>query len=1098
MTVSVSSMQQKAVSLDQLQINKNTKDQSLINQERGNGIEQVSQLQGTSLNASVRLVQNYREMIQEMTSHMDTSGQNAVETIVADATNALKSLRDNLTDDDLKNMLDDGLDAEVTSLETVARIMKYNKALVKAKDTQSLSELVNQAVSKLASNYQDESLLRDAVTALESQEVTIKKNQVDTLLAGYQTYESFKSIDSETAANLLQKLQNTNNAITVDEIYKALHAASIPTTSTGMEDDQLTELVTNYLNKEGLSVDDASIEGAKLLVERQVPISAESIAFVQDPEAYLSGITRLERMTDMAEAMAEGDKPTSIVIDELAFINDEKLIANQSSKLDSGDTSDLLTISQDRMDVINTIISSVGSATEEQTLSAVLLNKHLSLGAFAQSLTKTSQDEVASKASELAQDSSELKAVALESVTFMRQLSEIRLKMTSDVAVRMEQQGIMIDTASIEDVISRLKSEETALSAIRLQAYGDDYPAEKSLALAETIEATQDQLTYLSSNKSDIAYRLMNQVTNVSVGEVINSAESEAIDEQASHIMERLTAMGRAEGSYESSMTEVRSDLGDRIERTFEQIEPMIKSMGLEPTQSNVLAVEILARNQMPIDETSIETIQLIQEKIDLVTEGLTPVVTVKMVQAGINPVDMSVDELGAYIRAYEEETGQSETKSVAEMILQMDKSGDLSTEERSALLGIYRTLDTVVRSKGAATGFMVKQQMDLNVQGLFEAAKYIRKTHQTNPTIEATVDDKFGMLEEVSGREASIRQQVEKGIEASSSTNDTSNAVNEATEKVRVELMNLRLSAFIKALNQGDEKVLLKDGTVEKPLEEVTALLRETVGKAGSRIDADTYLSAINSKPALLKQMVEQQIPLTYSNFNKATMMDQNIYVMLDEVTEMLENMSSDSIRSEAISVLDKAARAVLENASPYSKLVDAIEEVQRMVSNSEEGESQEVYESANSLRQTMNHVQMIQVTEDYYQIPIYVANQITQLNMYVLDQEKITSDSSESTKVLMSFEAGSLGKVQGLMTMTGNQVSLQVQSTYEEDRPILEHYQQTFEAIIASTNLTLSDISFSAFDEKEPVEVGRDDMDRNGEKAVVSNQEGHIDWIV
>ncbi len=75
------------------------------------------------------------------------------------------------------------------------------------------------------------------------------------------------------------------------------------------------------------------------------------------------------------------------------------------------------------------------------------------------------------------------------------------------------------------------------------------------------------------------------------------------------------TLLARAKAGterYDTLRTQVRPDLGDRIEKAFSNVDAILKDLELETTLYNQRAVEILGRNNMEITRENIQKIKLI------------------------------------------------------------------------------------------------------------------------------------------------------------------------------------------------------------------------------------------------------------------------------------------------------------------------------------------------------------------------------------------------------------------------------------------------------------------------------------------------------
>ena len=83
-----------------------------------------------------------------------------------------------------------------------------------------------------------------------------------------------------------------------------------------------------------------------------------------------------------------------------------------------------------------------------------------------------------------------------------------------------------------------------------------------------------------------------------------------------------------------------RSDLGDSIQKAFQNVDDILRDNGLELTEANKRAVRILGYNQMDLTKESIEGIKLYDTKVNQMFKNMQPSVTVEMIRRGKNPLD--------------------------------------------------------------------------------------------------------------------------------------------------------------------------------------------------------------------------------------------------------------------------------------------------------------------------------------------------------------------------------------------------------------------------------------------------------------------------
>ena len=1038
----------------------------------------------------VQVVKDYQKTIRESLKQFDSNAMADINKLMKEAQASIDAIASSMTDEDLSQMMKDGLNPEKESLGILSQVLKHNKAMVRDLDSQGIREAVEAKVQDLKGFYNNEAQLKEVVSVLKDVQVPVNKKFVDKLMTGLNTLDDLKSAESRDALQILDNYKNSgsgkgggfghkqslDNEPTLEGIYKSIHTPLPTTQAIGLEADELETMVVKHMENQGIQVTDEGVAVAKIMVERGIAISAEKINFVLEPQKVMAGIDPSELLEKMALQLRDSKNMTDIRLAELSFINAEMVQADVSE-------GEMVALSDVRQTHLSSTLTLINEISISQTVQAVLANQHNSLEEV---LSVIQDKEMTLAKAEVNLAELDEEAFTEDLIKFKKQLSVIQLKMTLGVAIRMEKQGIKVDTAPIADLVENLEAQEVKLRESQLGAYSGG----RSLDQKE-LQVYREAMTHVEGAKvmdPSVALHLQADESPITLRHIMTTATRVENARIAEEVQSQV-----AVAKYEESMTEIRRDLGDRLENTFSQIEPMLEEMGLAVTKANRQAVEILAKNAMPITDANILSVQIVQEKIDLIAEKLTPVVVVSMTQAGINPIDLTIDELLSVVAAFESENQQTETSKISELIVGLDDAKALTNEERQGLMAIYRTMDTVTRSQGAATGFMVKNDMNLTLNNLFEAAKYIRKTGQVSAAIQVDINDNFGLLEEVTNKASTLHEQVQMA--------NGSSAVEESQglELVRRELMDLRITSFIQSLSAQAYRSVVSTDSVEAvnalPLEELTALMdAQSKGEESTQVNADKYLTFLKENPEFLRTMIDQKIPLTFENFSKSIAMNQDSFLMMHEMESLLDKVQSPELRAQMIEKLAQVGQDILGSKVPYEALEEVIEEVQQSIRDGAEDEPASVYKSSAALKASVNHTQMIQVSEDYYQIPVFMNDQVSQLNLYIMNQEKTVNSQGES-KILMSFEAGNLGKVQALMTLDGNNAALQVQSSFPEDKAILQRYEAAFTEVIGQSNYNLGHVSYETFREKEPINVTKEAMSH-----AVNNHlpDGHIDWSV
>ena len=347
---------------------------------------------------------------------------------------------------------------------------------------------------------------------------------------------------------------------------------------------------------------------------------------------------------------------------------------------------------------------------------------------------------VMDQAREVMEEINSIDESQLATVEARLQLEEIRMMMTVEVNFTLISRGVSIDTSDLADTIAKLEAQRQRLVML---LFGED---------VEDV-----------SNKVDIFEQAMNAVSDIKdmpaamMGRIPDAAEYSLSQMQSVSVSVEATYM-KAEASYEALWTAPRKDMGDSIQKAFQNVDDILEDLGLETTESNAKAVRSLAYNQMNINKDSVVSMQKANETVVKALANMTPKVVAEMIKRGQNPLDMTMKELKDTTSEIKAEVGNSsDESSFAKFLWKAEHTEGISEEERNSFIGIYRLLHQVEQSDGAAVGALVQQGTEVTLRNLMTA---IRSEKHSNRRYD--IDTDFGVAEFTKVEGLSITQQVE------------------------------------------------------------------------------------------------------------------------------------------------------------------------------------------------------------------------------------------------------------------------------------------------------------------------------------------------
>lgn len=332
-----------------------------------------------------------------------------------------------------------------------------------------------------------------------------------------------------------------------------------------------------------------------------------------------------------------------------------------------------------------------------------------------------------------------LEAKESGNLTRYRQLQEIRLMMTVEANVKLLKSGFSIDTGNLEALVEALKNLEQQQAQ---QLFGtSENPISDYNLYKETVAKTE-KIPYLPV---DIVGMAAGRLAEVGVDFLYN----EGLALQKTY--------REAERSYEALMTAPRRDMGDNIQTAFRNVDDILESLGLEPTEDNRRAVRILGYNSTEITDENIQKVKTADRAIQRVMEKFTPSKVLGMIRDKMNPLETSLSEIESYLD--NSESYEEEAEKYSRYLYHLEQSGNITPREKESYIGIYRMLRQIEKTDGAVVGQLLESGAQITFANLLGAVRSSRLKG-----MDVSVGDTFGGLEALNARGISITEQIAAG----------------------------------------------------------------------------------------------------------------------------------------------------------------------------------------------------------------------------------------------------------------------------------------------------------------------------------------------
>ncbi len=518
----------------------------------------------------------------------------------------------------------------------------------------------------------------------------------------------------------------------------------------GNADSGLQAQLAHVIMQAGLVVDETSMAGANLLLANDIPVTTDSVRAYMQMQAQIG--------KDI------GELPTS----QQAEKRQTQELETRAAKL--------------RQDVASITAEDVAQAvrTERPLTIAALVAAHYDGVRDGQTGGQPVGvcDETADKGTR-SQDGrsagSDVQNQTLREVTALRQLEEIRLSMTQSVAVRMLSVDINIDTRELAQVVAKLRNAEAQLTQEMFAKQGVA-PTEENKAIYQQMQADLQMIGTAPAARLGVlaGTDALQSVTVHGFAKLVQ--EEHQIGGQAGDMQRRMSDNNVPDGvadistqtirrsadfaamerGYEALGTAPRADMGDSIRKAFSNIEDILTDMELPVDEEHTRAVQILGYNRMEITEENIAQIIEYDRAVNDMLTACHPNAVLSMIRDGINPLDMTVDELNQTLRDKNYKAGVKETDDFATYLRDVEKRGQISSEERAGYIGLYRVFKQLEKSGDREAGYLFANNSRLTVRNLITAMRSRKAAG-----MEAVVDDSLGMLADLQTRGEKMDDQI-------------------------------------------------------------------------------------------------------------------------------------------------------------------------------------------------------------------------------------------------------------------------------------------------------------------------------------------------
>lgn len=910
-----------------------------------------------------------------------------------DRKNEMTVLSQTTSPEDYKEMEKEGFSGGATESHTIVTVTDKIKAtMAKAGVDVSYGDPLSQ--EELEAITGNVAVATQIANALREADLPVNESNVQDAV---EAYDQASSLEKPSDGAVKYMLDNHLKP-SISNLYKAEYSGSSNYNSSYMEEIDFSGLqaqIEQTIKAAGLEVNDQTIADSQWMIANNISFTAENLSYLEQLKSLQLPCDADSVISAMTTAVAEGMRPADGML--LSGYSIEDQAKHVEEVVGEASEDDLKYLIDHDMELTSANLEEARNHRGEGAANA-----------DGESGNATSENGTLGENVYEPNTDGEYTEKGLALLTARRQLEEVRLAMTTQANISLIKQGISIETQPLEQLVEQLKEAENSYYAHLLEAAGVEASAENVSVFAETT-------TKVNEMASVPAYVLGIPQADVSTINQVHEAGTALKD-----------TFEKANESYETLMTAPRADLGDSIQKAFANVDDILKDLGLETTDANQRAVRILAYNQIPITTDSVAQMKAADEEVQRIFSGLTPRVVTQLIKDGVNPLDLDFTELNQKIGSIQEKMDGTDEEKFSKYLWKLEQNSQITEEERSSYIGIYRLIAQVEKTDGAAIGSLLQKGTDLTMRNLLTEVRTSR-----HGKVDVKVDDSFGETKEVNASGISITEQIEAAYQT--------NCMKDVLETVTP-------SKLQEILSQGDWMEL----TPEQ--------LKEALANAGadeSAIENEYYKERVQSLEACagasqeVYDMLEQyDIPNTVQNVMAADLYlkdrNQGLRKLFGsyENTDGVDQSDLEAIKEDILERFGEAVKTPKEMAEAQETLAEVAEHaLENMVKIDDNVSTIDL--KAMQLVNAQMSIFTAKAKEENYAIPVLINGELTNVEL------KIVRGTKKKGMVDVLMDIDRMGKVAAKFQAKEEGISGLVVSDNEDTRNLLADHM----GLLAST---------------------------------------------
>lgn len=595
--------------------------------------------------------------------------------------NYMAVMSNSMSDEDFAKLQKEGFHPGSEDIETVVTIVDHIKAALVKGGTHVAGYTDTLDSDKLTEITGSQAFANELEKQFAQYDIPLTEENVAAVKEAWNTLESVGGLSEGSQKYMIEN----ELPPTVENFYTASYSATADASRQGkgyyaagnvagyyakkpenIDYQQLMPQIEKVIEEAGFSVNEETVENAKWLIEKGIPLNQETILRKQQMETVVFPDSPEAFVKAAAIAIADGKKPSAADI----------------------------TKKQSDLEIAVSVKEQVEQVSEEAV--DMIKANHLP---FTLKNLFAAYEEWRSEESHPIREANE---------SGRKLLAQVQASMTVSANLRLIRSGFTIETMPMDMLAKQLDSAN--------RAEGRILTGEADGAAAGTKNSLFQQTLYTLETIKWAPVAIEAEITqDTTLPEIENLAQVKA------------SAYQKAGEAYETLMTAPRRDMGDSIHKAFRNVDDILADMQKDIHDKNRKVIRILGYNSMEMTEENFEQIRQTDELLTDVVDKMKPATVLSMIREGVNPLTMSLSELQEYLSGQQPDVPK-EIESYSKFLYQLEKKSGISEDERSAYIGIYRLLRQIEKGDDAAIGALQKAGNSLTLENLLTAVRTGKK----------------------------------------------------------------------------------------------------------------------------------------------------------------------------------------------------------------------------------------------------------------------------------------------------------------------------------------------------------------------------------